>query len=226
MRVLVIEDDMSLRDHIANALEEAGHIVDRQADGRSGLIAATQDPFDAIILDRMLPHVDGLKLLRTLRASGDSTPILILSALSDVDERVRGLQAGGDDYLTKPFAMAELLARIEVLQRRPPLTEAPQSAVSIGSLTVDLLGQLVTRDGRRIHLTAREYRILLHLARNVGRVVTRSMLLEAVWDYQFDPQTNIIDQHVSKLRQKLDAGAREPLIHTVRGSGYVLRPDR
>lgn len=226
MRVLVIEDDMSLRDHIANALEEAGHIVDRQADGRSGLIAATQDPFDAIILDRMLPHVDGLKLLRTLRASGDSTPILILSALSDVDERVRGLQAGGDDYLTKPFAMAELLARIEVLQRRPPLTEAPQSAVSIGSLTIDLLGQLVTRDGRRIHLTAREYRILLHLARNVGRVVTRSMLLEAVWDYQFDPQTNIIDQHVSKLRQKLDAGAREPLIHTVRGSGYVLRPDR
>ncbi len=223
MRVLVIEDDMSLRDHIANALEEAGHIVDRQSDGRSGLIAATQDPFDAIILDRMLPHVDGLKLLRTLRASGDSTPILILSALSDVDERVRGLQAGGDDYLTKPFAMAELLARIEVLQRRPPLTEAPQSAVSIGSLTVDLLGQLVTRDGRRIHLTAREYRILLHLARNVGRVVTRSMLLETVWDYQFDPQTNIIDQHVSKLRQKIDKDHARALIHTVRGTGYVMR---
>lgn len=226
MRILVVEDDARLRDFIVKALAEAGHFAVAHDNGRDGLIAATTEPFDAIVLDRMLPELDGLKLLQTLRATGDGTPVLILSALGDVDERVRGLKAGGDDYLAKPFALAELLARIEALTRRPVRAEDAEGRLEVGSLILDPLGQIATRAGRRIELTTREFRILAHLARNAGRVVTRTMLLESVWDYHFDPQTNVVDQHVSKLRQKLDRDFPAPLIHTVRGSGYVLRPDR
>jgi two-component system OmpR family response regulator len=170
----------------------------------------------------MLPNVDGLTIIQTIRATGDTTPVLILSALAEVDERVAGLRAGGDDYLTKPFAMSELLARIDVLSRRGPAIIA-ETKLSVGDLEIDLLGQAVRRGGKPVDLTSREFRILAYLARNEGRVVTRSMLLEHVWDYHFDPQTNIIDQHVSRLRQKVDRGFEKPLIHTVRGTGYILR---
>lgn len=223
MHVLLIEDDPRVADHVTKGLREAGHIVDAAADGREGLLRAAADSFDVIVLDRMLPQVDGLKILQTIRATGDATPVLILSALGDVDERIRGLRAGGDDYLPKPFALSELIARVEVLGRRgPAIAEATE--LKSGDLVIDLLGRTVTRAGRRIDLTQREFRIVEYLVRSAGRVVTRSMLLEHVWDYAFDPQTNIIDQHVSRLRQKLDRGFDTPLIETVRGTGYVVRP--
>jgi two-component system OmpR family response regulator len=223
MHVLLIEDDPRVADHVTKGLREAGHIVDAAADGREGLLRAAADSFDVIVLDRMLPQVDGLKILQTIRATGDATPVLILSALGDVDERIRGLRAGGDDYLPKPFALSELVARVEVLGRRgPAIAEATE--LKSGDLVIDLLGRTVTRAGRRIDLTQREFRIVEYLVRSAGRVVTRSMLLEHVWDYAFDPQTNIIDQHVSRLRQKLDRGFDTPLIETVRGTGYVVRP--
>lgn len=222
MQLLLIEDDARVADHVARGLREAGHLVYIARDGREGLLKAAAEQFDAIILDRMLPEVDGLKVLKTIRATGDTTPVLILSALGDVDERIKGLRAGGDDYLPKPFALSELIARVEVLGRRgPAIAEATE--LSIGDLIVDLLGRTVTRAGRRIDLTQREFRILDYLMRNEGRVVTRSMLLENVWDYNFDPQTNIIDQHVSRLRQKVDRDFATPLIQTVRGIGYVIR---
>jgi two-component system OmpR family response regulator len=223
MHVLLIEDDPRVADHVGKGLCEAGHIVESAADGREGLLRAAAESFDVIVLDRMLPQVDGLKILQTIRATGDTTPVLILSALGDVDERIRGLRAGGDDYLPKPFALSELVARVEALGRRgPAIAEATE--LRSGDLAIDLLGHTVTRAGRRIDLTQREFRILEYLVRNAGRVVTRSMLLEHVWDYNFDPQTNIIDQHVSRLRQKLDRGFDTPLIETVRGTGYVVRP--
>jgi len=225
MQILLIEDDAGVADYVATGLREAGHLVEHCAEGRQGLIRATSETWDAIILDRMLPHVDGIKILATLRATDDMTPVLILSALGDVDERVKGLRAGGDDYLPKPFALSELIARVETLGRRGPVSSEPVIALKVGDLEVDLLGHVVRRAGRRIDLTAREFRILEYLARNAGRVVTRSMLLENVWDYNFDPQTNIIDQHVSKLRQKIDRDRPVPLIHTVRGAGYVMRED-
>ena len=222
MQILVIEDDARVAEHIDKGLKSAGHVVTHEADGRAGLIRATTDGFDLIIVDRMLPHVDGLTIVQTIRATGDATPILFLSALGEVDERVAGLRAGGDDYLTKPFAMSELLARVDVLARRGPAIVA-ETKLAVGDLEIDLLGQQVKRQGKAIDLTTREYRILTYLARNEGRVVTRSMLLEHVWDYQFDPQTNIIDQHVSRLRQKVDRGFDAALIHTVRGTGYLIR---
>jgi len=222
MQILVIEDDARVAEHIGKGLKSAGHVVTHEADGRAGLIRATTDGFDLIIVDRMLPHVDGLTIVQTIRATGDATPILFLSALGEVDERVAGLRAGGDDYLTKPFAMSELLARVDVLARRGPAIVA-ETKLAVGDLEIDLLGQQVKRQGKAIDLTTREYRILTYLARNEGRVVTRSMLLEHVWDYQFDPQTNIIDQHVSRLRQKVDRGFEAALIHTVRGTGYLIR---
>jgi two-component system OmpR family response regulator len=223
MHVLLIEDDLRVADHVGKGLREAGHIVETAADGREGLLRAAAESFDVIVLDRMLPQVDGLKILQTIRATGDATPVLILSALGDVDERIRGLRAGGDDYLPKPFALSELVARVEALGRRgPAIAEATE--LRSGDLAIDLLGRTVTRAGRRIDLTQREFRILEYLVRSAGRVVTRSMLLEHVWDYNFDPQTNIIDQHVSRLRQKLDRGFDTPLIETVRGTGYVVRP--
>lgn len=223
MQLLLIEDDARVADHVARGLREAGHLVDVARAGREGLLKAAAEQFDAIILDRMLPEIDGLKILHTIRATGDTTPVLILSALGDVDERIKGLRAGGDDYLPKPFALSELIARIEVLGRRGT-TIAETTQLVIGDLVVDLLGRTVIRAGRRIDLTPREFRILEYLMRNEGRVVTRSMLLENVWDYSFDPQTNIIDQHVSRLRQKVDRDFATPLIQTIRGTGYVIRP--
>lgn len=225
MHILLIEDDDAVADYVAVGLKEAGHLVDRCYDGREGLIQATCEDYDIIILDRMLPSIDGMKVLSTLRATDDATPILILSALGDVDERVKGLRAGGDDYLPKPFMLSELIARVEALARRGPVASEPVTTLRVGDLEIDLLGHRVTRGTERIDLTQREFRILEHLASNAGRVVTRSMLLEKVWEYNFDPQTNIIDQHVSKLRQKIDREGAQPLIHTVRGVGYVMRAE-
>ncbi|WP_420136331.1 response regulator transcription factor [Sphingomonas sp.] len=225
MHILLIEDDADVAAHVAKGLREAGHLVEPAADGREGLLKAAADRYDVIVLDRMLPKIDGLKILQTIRATGDTTPVMILSALGDIDERIRGLRAGSDDYLPKPFALSELVARVEVLARRAPQI-AQTTELHAGDVVIDLLGHSVTRNGRRIELTQREFRILEYLVRNADRVVTRSMLLEHVWDYAFDPQTNIIDQHVSRLRQKLDRDSDWPLIETVRGTGYVVRSRR
>ncbi|WP_395397856.1 response regulator transcription factor [Novosphingobium sp. BL-8A] len=225
MHILLVEDDESLARHVANGLRAAGHIVEHCADGREGLVRATCEMFDVIVLDRMLPSLDGLKLLAALRATEDTTPVLILSALGDVSERVRGLRAGGDDYMVKPVAMSELLARVENLCRRGASVAVPANHIRVGDLDIDLASHTVARGGRKIALTLREFRIVAYLARSAGRVVTRSMLLENVWDYSFDPQTNIIDQHISKVRQKLSEGDEPQLIHTIRGVGYVMRPE-
>lgn len=225
MQILLIEDDQSLSDHVSKGLAEVGHTVEACGDGREGLVRATCEAYDVIVLDRMLPSLDGLKILAALRATGDETPVLILSALGDVDERVRGLRAGGDDYMAKPFATSELLARVECLGRRSSLPSEPDAELRVGDLVIDPGAHSVRRGGRKIALTLRELRIVGYLARNAGRVVTRSMLLENVWDYNFDPQTNIIDQHISKVRQKLSIEGESELIHTVRGVGYVMRAD-
>jgi len=222
VHILLVEDDERISGFIARALREEGHVVDVAADGKTGLTRAASESYDVIVLDRMLPLLDGLKVLQALRAMDDHTPVLILSALGDSDERVRGLRAGGDDYLTKPFALDELVARVEVLGRRRSQLALP-ARLAFGDVVIDPVARVVSRGGKRIELTNREFRILEYLARNAGRVVTRSMLLEHVWDYNFDPQTNIIDQHVSRLRQKLDRLGSEPLIETVRGAGYSIR---
>ncbi len=222
MHILLIEDDSRVAQHVVKGLKDAGHLVDHRNDGRLGLLQAASERYDVIVLDRMLPSVDGLKILQTIRATGDMTPVLILSALGDVDERVAGLRAGGDDYLPKPFALSELIARVDALSRRGPALQE-DTELALGDLVVDLLGRSVRRGDKFLDLTVREFRILEYLVRNAGRVVTRSMLLEHVWDYHFDPQTNIIDQHVSRLRQKLDRDFSAPMLHTVRGIGYVMR---
>jgi two-component system, OmpR family, response regulator len=224
MRVLVIEDDARVADHVCKGLSDAGHSATPCSDGSEGLRQATSSVFDVIILDRMLPLQDGLTVLKTLRANGNRTPVLLLSALGDVDQRVAGLRAGGDDYLAKPFALSELLARAEVLARRTTGAAEPGRLVW-KNLELDLVGRHVRCAGKRIELTAREFRILEYLLRNAGQVITRSMLLEQVWDYHFDPQTNIIDQHVSRLRQKVEQAGSPPLIQTVRGEGYLIRKD-
>jgi two-component system, OmpR family, response regulator len=225
MRILVVEDDRDVAGFVVKGLREAGHIVEHADNGRDGLFLAASEAFDAIILDRMLPGgIDGLRLLETLRAQDNATPVLFLSALAQVDERVRGLKAGGDDYLTKPFAFAELLARVEALARRGK-TEGPQTKVSVGDLEMELLSRTVKRAGQRIDLQPREFRLLEYLMRHAGQVVTRTMLLEGVWDYHFDPQTNVIDVHVSRLRQKIDKPFATALIHTVRNAGYMLRAE-
>ena len=221
MHILLVEDDERISSYVAKALREEGHFVDVAVDGSSGLGMGASDAYDVIVLDRMLPGIDGLKVLQALRAMGDSTAVLILSALGDADERVRGLRAGGDDYLAKPFSIEELVARVEALGRRRGQAEMP-TRYTFGDLVIDPIARIVSRADKRVDLTNREFRILEYLARNAGRVVTRSMLLEHVWDYNFDPQTNIIDQHVSRLRQKLDRVGGEPLIETVRGSGYSI----
>ena len=221
MHILLIEDDPRVATFVAKSLREEGHIVDPCADGAAGLARAQDERYDAIVLDRMLPGMDGLAVLEALRGMGDATPVLILSALGDTEERVRGLRAGSDDYLAKPFAVAELVARVEALGRRQSSGEATMR-IRAGELEIDLAARLVKLRGTRIDLTDREFRILEYLARNEGRVVTRSMLLEHVWDYSFDPQTNIIDQHVSRLRQKLDRAGAGSLIETVRGAGYAI----
>ena len=221
VKLLLIEDDHSAADYVARGLRESGHSVDHAADGAEGLTLALGSRYDVIIVDRMLPFLDGLAVVQALRAQGATTPILILSALAQVDDRVKGLRAGGDDYLTKPFAFAELLARIDVLQRRTAVNDAP-TRLRAGDVEVDLVSRKVTRGGKPVELTAREFRLLEYLLRHAGQVVTRTMLLENVWDLHFDPQTNVIDVHVSRLRQALDQDGGAPLIHTVRGTGYVL----
>ncbi|HSY04732.1 MAG TPA: response regulator transcription factor [Steroidobacteraceae bacterium] len=224
MHILLIEDDLESARLLVKGLSESGYHVDHAADGRDALARATAGQFDLIVSDRMLPHLDGLAIIELLRARGVGTPVLVLSALGAVDDRVRGLKAGGDDYLTKPFAFAELLARIEALLRRRP--QAPRATrLQIEDLEFDLLARRVTRGGRELELTARELKLLEFLMRRAGQVVTRTMLLEGVWDLHFDPQSNLIDVHISRLRQAIDRGSDQPLIHTVRGSGYVLRSD-
>jgi two-component system OmpR family response regulator len=222
MRALIIEDDAEAAEYLAKGLRESGHAAEVVGDGRDGLLQAATGRFDVLIVDRMLPGLDGLALVHHLRATGDATPVLFLSALGEVDDRVRGLRAGGDDYLVKPYAFSELLARIENLARRQ--TRAPvKTKLGFADLELDLLSRKVSRGGRAIDLQPREFQLLEALMRHPGQVMTRTMLLETVWDYHFDPQTNVIDVHISRLRQKIDRGFEVPLIHTVRGAGYCLR---
>jgi two-component system OmpR family response regulator len=223
MKLLLVEDDEETAAYVRRALAEAGHVVDLAAAGRQGIMLAAGEPYDVIILDRMLPEMDGLAILKTIRAIGVKTPVLVLTALGGIDDRVEGLEAGGDDYLVKPFAFAELLARINALARRPPPQDAP-TVLEIADLKMDLLRRTVTRGDQRIDLQPKEFQVLEFLMRHAGKVVTRTMLLEGVWDFHFDPRTNIVETHVSRLRAKLDRGPGAELIHTVRGAGYCIRP--
>lgn len=222
MRILVIEDDREAARYLVKGLTEAGHVTDHAADGDDGLTQAQMGGYDILVVDRMLPNRDGLSIIADLRKAGDGTPALILSALGAVDDRVTGLRAGGDDYLTKPYAFSELLARIEVLARRRAPEEA-ETAYEVADLRLDRLARTVERGGTPITLQPREFRLLEYLMKNAGQVVTRTMLLEHVWDYHFDPQTNVIDVHISRLRTKIDKSFEQPLLHTVRGAGYVIR---
>jgi two-component system OmpR family response regulator len=222
MHLLIVEDDSDTASYMRKGLTEAGYTVDHADNGRDGLFLATSGSFDAIILDRMLPGLDGLAVLQALRAANITTPVLILSALGQVDDRVKGLRAGGDDYLSKPFAFSELQARIEALLRRRD-AQAVETKLVVGDLELDLLTRKVRRGAKPIDLQPREMRLLEYMMRHAGQVVTRTMLLEGVWDYHFDPQTNVIDVHISRLRQKLDKGFDKPLLHTMRGAGYSIR---
>ena len=225
MRILVVEDDQEVAGFVLKGLREAGHLVEHADNGRDGLFLAASEVFDAIILDRMLPGgIDGLRLLETLRGQDNTTPVLFLSALGQVDDRVKGLKAGGDDYLSKPFAFAELLARVEALTRRGK-SEGPATKLQTGDLEMDLLSRSVRRGEVKIDLQPREFRLLEYLMRHAGQVVTRTMLLEGVWDYHFDPQTNVIDVHISRLRQKIDKPFDTTLLHTVRNAGYMLQAE-
>ncbi|TAJ68710.1 MAG: response regulator transcription factor [Phenylobacterium sp.] len=220
-RILVVEDDTETADFILKGLRQDGFTVEHVADGRDGLFMGSSSDFDVMIMDRMLPGMDGLSIIKGLRAAGIETPILILSALSHLDDKVKGLRAGGDDYLTKPFGYSELLARLEVLLRRRAGKEV-QTEMVCGDLKVDLLTRRVSRGGRLLELLPREYKLLEYLMRHKERVVTRTMLLEQVWDYRFDPHTSVVDTHISRLRKKLEDGFDRPLLHTLRGSGYRL----
>ena len=222
MKVLLIEDDIEAAKYIKNGLEESGYTVDHAADGRDGLFQATEYVYDVLIVDRMLPKLDGLAIIKALRESANQTPVLILSALSNVDDRVKGLKAGGDDYLVKPFAFAELLARVEVLARRKNAPTNEQTVIRIGDLEMNLINRTVTREGQEIPLQNREFKLLEYMMRHPDQVITRTMLLENVWDFHFDPQTNVIDVQVSRLRNKVDKGFKKNLIHTVRGAGYKI----
>lgn len=222
MRILIIEDDLQVVQFVTKGLTEAGHLAESANDGPTGLQLASGQHYDVAIIDRMLPGLDGLSLLKSLRGTGHTLPVLILSALGQVDDRVEGLRAGGDDYLVKPFAFAELLARVEVLGRRQVQSGAAVTKMVAGGLELDLLNRRVIRDGQEIELQTREFRLLEYLLKHKGRIVTRTMLLEAVWDYNFDPQTNVIDVHISRLRGKVDKGFSKPLIKTVRGAGYII----
>lgn len=225
MHILIIEDDAETAEHLARGLQESGHLTEHAADGNTGLQRACQQHYDALIVDRMLPGLDGLSLLEKLRAGGDTTPALFLTALADVDDRVAGLQTGADDYLAKPFAFVELLARLDAIVRRRN-APAAGSLLRLADLELDRLQRCVTRAGHPINLQAREFRLLEYLMQHAGQVVTRTMLLEQVWNYHFDPQTNIIDVHISRLRAKLEHANSKPLLYTIRGSGYCLRePD-
>jgi two-component system OmpR family response regulator len=225
MRILLIEDDTDTSAYMAKGLEESGHTVHLAHNGRDGLFMALDQSYEVLIVDRMLPGLDGLAIIRAVRATNNSTPVLILSALGEVDSRVEGLRAGGDDYLVKPFAFSELLARLEALVRRTATATELITRLKVGDLEMDLLSRTVKRNGLTIELQPREFRLLEFLMRYSGQVVTRTMLLESVWDYNFDPQTNVIDVHISRLRSKLDKQFDSPLLHTIRGAGYVLRAD-
>jgi two-component system OmpR family response regulator len=224
MHILVVEDDDKTADYITKGLGECGFVTDRAANGPDGLHLATSGTYDAVILDRMLPGLDGLSVVRALRAAEVTVPVLILSALAHVDERVTGLRAGGDDYLTKPFAFSELHARLEALLRRPPVV-SQLTELKAGDLTMDLLARKVSRAGQPIDLRPQEFKLLEFLMRRAGEVVTRTMLFEGVWDFHFDPQTNVVDVHISRLRQKIDKGFEKALIHTHRGGGYSVNGD-
>jgi two-component system OmpR family response regulator len=223
VRALLVEDDATIAEFVARGLREAGFVVDHAPDGGTGLTAATDQPYDVAIVDLMLPKRDGLSLIEELRRRGVATPVLILSARRSVDDRVRGLQTGGDDYLTKPFAFAELLARVQALVRRASRAPEP-TTLTVEDVTLDLLSRRVTRAGKPIDLRPREFTLLEYLMRNIGKVVSKTMILSHVWEYNFDPQTNIVDVLVSRLREKIDRPFEKKLLHTVRGVGYVLRP--
>jgi len=221
MKILLIEDDREAANYLIQALDEAGHVCHHAADGETGYAMASSMDYDVMIVDRMLPRRDGLSIIESIRAEGKDTPVLILSALGEVDDRVTGLRSGGDDYLTKPYAFSELLARIEVLARRSAPAEASTS-YKVGDLSLDRLSRAVEREGEKITLQPREFRLLEYLMKHAGQVVTRTMLLENVWDYHFDPQTNVIDVHMSRLRTKVDKGRKTQLLQTVRGAGYMI----
>jgi len=223
MKLLIIEDDAEAAAYLGKALREAGHTADIALDGLDGYGRACAEAYDVLVVDRMLPKLDGLSLIGGLREQKIETPVLILSALGQVDDRVKGLRAGGDDYLGKPYAFSELLARVEVLARRKAGAGAEQPVYRVGPLELDRLSHSLTRAGKEIPLQPREFRLLEYLMRHAGRVVTRTMLFEHVWDYHFDPQTNVIDVHISRLRAKIDKGFDPPLLHTVRGAGYMIR---
>ncbi|MEM9494830.1 MAG: response regulator transcription factor [Pseudomonadota bacterium] len=225
MRVLVIEDDAEAAAYVAKGLREAGHVVDHALDGESGYDMATAGDYDAYVVDRMLPKMDGLTLLSRRRENGDETPALFLSALGEVDDRVSGLQAGGDDYLVKPYAFSELLARVEALGRRRAAPTEVTTRFQVGDLELDVITRTVRRASKKIDLQPREFRLLEYLMRHAGQVVTRTMLLENVWEYHFDPQTNVIDVHISRLRSKIDKDFETPLLKTVRGAGYTIAAD-
>jgi two-component system OmpR family response regulator len=222
MRLLLIEDDPQVSTYLIKGLKEAGYSVDHADNGKEALFLATSESYDAMVMDRMLPGVDGLTIIRSVRGTGSKTPILVLSALGEVDDRVEGLRAGGDDYLVKPFAFSELLARIEALLRRAANAASTETTLRVADLEMDLLARTLRRAGQPIELQPREFRILEYLMRHAGQAVTRTMLLEHVWDYHFDPQTNVIDVHISRLRGKIDKGFEKPLLHTVRGAGYMI----
>jgi two-component system OmpR family response regulator len=222
MKVLVIEDDQDTADYVTRGLKEHGHVVDHAASGRDGLFLAADGGYDVMVVDRMLPELDGLTLVKALRGAEVHTPVLFLTALGGIDDRVEGLEAGGDDYLVKPFAFAEFLARVHALARRPPVADV-ESVLRVADLEIDLIARRVTRAGRRIDLQPREFRLLEYLVRHAGQVVTRTMLLEQVWEFHFDPRTNIVETHVSRLRAKVDRDFDVGLIHTVRGAGYCVR---
>ncbi|KAI3595227.1 response regulator transcription factor [Cupriavidus necator] len=225
MKLLIVEDNERVAQFLKKGLSEAGHTADHADNGRDGMFLAASEPYDAIIMDRMLPGgIDGLAIIEALRRTGSKVPILILSALSDVDDRIRGLKSGGDDYLVKPFAFGELLARLDALLRRSQEGRA-ETTLTLGDLSMDLLAHKVTRAGKAVALQPREFKLLEYLMRHANQVVTRTMLLENVWDYHFDPQTNVIDVHVSKLRQKIDDGSGRQLLRTIRNAGYMLTAD-
>ena len=221
MRILLIEDEAEIASYILNGLAKFSHVVEHVADGREGLILATTGSYDALVIDLMLPGLDGLGVLKTLRGAGVKTPTLILTARASVPDRVAGLNAGADDYLTKPFAFSELFARLNALTRRPPV--ARETILKVADLQMDLVERRVTRGGKKIDLVPREFELLRYLMQNAERIVTRTMVLEHVWEFHFDPRSKIIETHMSRLRAKIDKGAERPLIHTIRGYGYVIR---
>ncbi len=225
MRILMIEDDLSVSDYAARGLSEGGHVCDVLADGRDGLFQATRESYEVIVVDRMLPGLDGLSLVRALRAAGIKVPVLFLTAMGGIDDRVEGLEAGGDDYLTKPFAFAELMARVNALARRPPVQDI-KTVLRVADLELDMMRRQARRAGQRIDLLPKEFTLLDVLMRNEGRVVTRTMLLERVWDFHFDPRTSVVETHISRLRAKIDKPFDVPLLHTIKNAGYSIHAPR